>query len=116
MEKLGNIGIGDIPSLSNSDKVKTYLPLLEELTKSAMESEYAKEGNKANMVISQVFVLGGDVYFCDKAKENYGGEQVQVAMKYYKEVVRCSTLEYEEKKAVCSWIADNIFDLDKMTS
>jgi hypothetical protein len=116
MEKLGNIGIEDIPSLTNADKVKTYLPLLEELKKSAMESDYAKSTNKANTVISQLFMLGGDIYYCNDAKAKYGSDQVRIVMKYYKEVVDSSTLSYEEKKAVCSWIADNIFDLDRMTS
>jgi len=114
MVKLGNIGIGDLPKLSKEEKGNVNLPLMQELCESVKSTDYYNVENRANNLVTELFSKGGDVYFHKEAISKYGGEQVQTALKYYREFSISPTLSMEDKMAVCGWIADNIFDMDVM--
>jgi len=114
MKILGSIGIGDIPQLTNADKVKTNLPLMQELCEKVKATDYMNESNVGNMIATRLANAGGGVYYSQDALAEYGKAQVDTAFKYYKEFQKSYTPTSEEKMAVCGWIASNIFDVDKM--
>jgi hypothetical protein len=116
MENLGKIGIADIPQLSNADKVKVNLPLMEDLCASVKSTDYANPSNKATALVIKLSTDGGDVYFSQDAISKYGEGQVRIAMAYFKEFMKSSTPSQEDRVAVCGWIASNIFDIEKMSA
>ena len=112
--KLGNIGIEDIPALTRGDMVKTYLPLMHELSEVAQTTDYFETENKANLIASNLQTNGGDIFFSKEAVNEFGHPQVTIAFNYLNEFGKSTHLEKEIKMAVLAWIADNIFDLEQM--
>ena len=114
MKKLNGIGIENLPQLTNADKVKTTLPLMVELCEAVKSTYYMNEDNVGNKIVTTLTNNGGGVYYSKDAIAEYGQEQVGTAFKYYKEFQKSYTPTTEEKMAVCGWIAQNIFDTERM--
>jgi len=114
MKKLGEIGIGDIPFIKREELFKIHLPLSKELCEAVKETPYMGEENIAKKIAVNLFTSGGDVFLSEEANEIYGHHQVTLCFDYMKHFYQSKAIENGEKMAVIGWLADNIFDLEKM--
>ena len=112
--KIGEIGIEDIPVIQREDLFKTHFPLSQELSESIQGTIYMDNTNNAYRIASNLHEKGGNVYYSEEAKKVYGTEQVYNVFKYYDYFRKLDTVEKEIRMGVIAWIADNIFDLEKM--
>jgi len=115
MTSLGEIGIGQIPQVKREDKFKTNFPLASELIEAVKNSDYVNPENPAHQLVSHLAQNGGEIYFSHAAIEAYGKTQVYVSYDYYTVFSSLSIVDYDTKIAVMAWIADNIFDIEKMS-
>ena len=113
MKKLGEIGIGDIPVVTREEKFKVKLPLEEELFENVKNTPYMGD-SEAKTVVRNLFTKGGKVFLSEAADDEYGSSQVATAYDYMKILNQSESADKELKMAVISWIANNIFDLEKM--
>lgn len=116
MNKLGEIGIENIPTLKREDLFKANLPLALELVESVKDTIYIDPENPANKVAKNLHEKGGKIYYSYEATEKYGLIQVQHAFKYYDYFRKIKGVDPILQMGVISWIADNIFDLERMSS
>ena len=114
--KLGQIGIENIPEVKREDLFKAVLPLQNELVDAAENygKEYLNPENIAHKIVKRIYFDGGEIYFSQEAINTYGSKKVQKASKYFQYIVKSSSFIQSSKIIILSWIADNIYDLEKM--
>lgn len=112
--KLGEIGIEDIPTINRADLFKKTFPLSEELCKEVRNTDYINNMNNANRIATTIHTKGGEVFYSKEGVLNYGLVQVETAYEYFNRFRNIKDINSAERMGVIAWIADNIFDLEKM--
>jgi len=114
MQKIGKIGIEDIPTLSRKDLIMVKLPFSDTLIDTIEGTIYLDARCKSNEIVRKLMNYGGDIYFNQEILNKYGSEIVNTAYKYYRELNKSENIDINKKIAILAWIADNIFDFEKM--
>lgn len=112
--KLGKIGIEDIPVIKREDLFKANFPLANELSDAVSETDFVNPENRANKIATNLHQKGGAVFYSEAALQTYGENQVQTAFKYFDNFRKVAGIDPKLQSGVMAWIADNIFDLERM--
>ena len=112
--QLGTIKIEDLPKINKEEIEETGLPLLEKLTEAVQNTSYANESNTAHLLAHHLHKKGGEIYYSKEACSEYGLPTVERAFKYFKALNDNKDLDTYLKISIQAWIADNIFDTNRM--
>lgn len=118
LEKIGKYGIEDLPELDEVMKVfPSNVPLSKELTEAIKDTHYRKGNNRGIygvQVAQNMFFEGGKVGTSQEITDKYGDEVLQRAYTWFRVFLGTWDSKHEDKMAICGWIADNIFDCERM--
>jgi hypothetical protein len=118
LEKIGKYGIEDLPELDEAMKIfPADVPLSKELTEAIKDTHYRKgsgRGVYGVQVAENMFFNGGKVGTSQETTEKYGDEVLQRAYTWFRAFLGTWDSKHEDKMAICGWIADNIFDCERM--
>ena len=114
LEKVGNFTIENIPEING----QFGLPKWKELVDAIKDTTYRKQHHNDNLlgvkVVNGLFFGGGIMIASQKAIDKYGEETVMKARRYFVTAIQSFEPTHQDKTAVCSWLAENIFDCKKM--
>jgi len=116
LKKIGEIGIEDIPELKREDLFKSNLPLASELIEAVKGTIYIDPEHPANKTAKMLHSKGGKIYYSYEAIDYYGLAKVKNAFKYYDYFRKAKGMDTVLQMGVVSWIANSIFDLDRINN